>query len=122
MNEYLARLEPEAIAVFDRMIKAVNGVERKGATMVYCSVNGNVYAMINKASVIGLRLSPEDRNSFVLSGGTAFESVPGFPTKDYVTVPRSMYDNDKALHTWFRLAHTYAERLPPNPIKMAERP
>ena len=51
---------PEIVAGFDLMISAVPGVVRKGATMPYVSVNGNVYAMISKADVLGLRLDRDD--------------------------------------------------------------
>jgi hypothetical protein len=107
--------DPEVLAAFETMIAGVKGVERKGATMPYVSINGNMYAMISKANVIGLRLSDSDMAAFMLSGGTPFEGVPGFVNKDYAAVPRTMFADTKSLQTWFRLSYNYASRLKPKP-------
>ena len=107
--------DPEVLAAFDVMIAGVQGVERKGVTMPYVAINGNMYAMINKAGVIGLRLSKDDMTAFFLSGATPFEGVPGYVNKDYAGVPRAMLGDAKALQTWFRLSHTHAIKLKPKP-------
>ena len=60
--------DPDVLAAFDRMIEGVKGVERKGATMPYCSINGNMYAMISKANIIGLRLSDSDLQAVKAAG------------------------------------------------------
>jgi len=107
--------DPAVLAAFDTMIAGVKDAERKGATMPYCSINGNMYAMINKASVIGLRLSDSDMQAFVLAGGQPFEGVPGFVNKDYGAIPATMLGDTKALQTWFRLSHNFASKLKPKP-------
>lgn len=107
--------DPDVLAAFERMIEGVKGVERKGATMPYCSINGNMYAMISKANIIGLRLSDSDLQAFYLAGGTPFEGIPGFVNKEYGAIPAAMHGDTKALQTWFRLSHNYASKLPPKP-------
>jgi hypothetical protein len=110
-----AETDPDVLAAFETMIAGVKGVERKGATMPYVSINGNMYAMINKANVIGIRLGESDMAAFLLSGGTPFEGIPGFVNKDYAAVPRTMLGDTKSLQTWFRLSHNHASRLKPKP-------
>ena len=110
--------DPEVLAGFDLMIAAVPGVVRKGATMPYVSVNGNMYAMINKANVIGLRLDRDDLATFLQAYGAGFfENVPGLPSKEYAVVPRGLLDDVRSLHNWFRISHAYALRLKPQPTK-----
>jgi hypothetical protein len=106
--------DPEALAGFDLMIAAVPGVARKGATMPYVSVNGNMYAMISKANVIGIRLDGNDLATFLAAYGAGpFEGIPGFVNKEYAAVPRSLVGDVRSLHNWFRISHAYALRLPP---------
>ena len=107
--------DPEVLKAFDTMIAAVKGVERKGKSMPYVSINGNMFGMINHASVIGLRLANRDKAAFLLIGGTQFEGTPGYINKDYLGVPSPLYGDSKALQTWFRLSYTYASKLTPKP-------
>ena len=101
------------LAAFDRMIAGVKGVERKGATMPYVSINGNMYGMINKANIIGLRLGPDDQAAFFAAGGTPFEGIPGFVNKAYVAVPPALLGDSKALQGWFKKSHAFASKLKP---------
>jgi hypothetical protein len=115
MTKAVNKTDPAVLAVFDFMIAGVKGVERKGATMPYVSINGNMYGMISRADVIGIRLSDEDLQAFFLIGGAPFEGVPGFVSKEYGAVPRTMFADVKTLQMWFRLSHAYASKLKPKP-------
>ena len=121
MTKAVNKTDPTVLAVFDLMISGVKGVERKGATMPYVSINGNMYGMISKADIIGIRLSEEDLQAFMLSGGAPFEGVPGFVSKEYGAVPRSMFTDSKQLQMWFRLSHNYASKLPVKPTASQSR-
>jgi hypothetical protein len=110
--------DPEVIAAFDLMIAGVKGVERKGATMPYVAVNGNMYAMISKADVLGLRLSSNDLETFLATyNAKPFEGVPGFVSKEFGAVPRNLFKDAMTLQTWFKLSHGYASKLPPKPTR-----
>jgi TfoX/Sxy family transcriptional regulator of competence genes len=106
--------DPKVLAAFDMMIAAVAGVERKGVTMPYVSINGNMYAMISKADVIGLRLSGDDLTAFLAAyNAKPFETIPGLANKDYAAVPAALLDDRKTLQSWFRLSYAHASRLTP---------
>ena len=107
--------DPEVLKAFDTMIAAVKGVERKGKTMPYVSIYGNMFGMINHASVIGIRLADRDKVAFKLAGAMPFEGTPGYINKDYLGVPAALYGDSKALQTWFRLSYNYASKLTPKP-------
>ncbi len=103
--------DPKVLAAFDAMIGAVPGVERKGAAMPYVSMNGNMYGMVSKADVIGIRLSKEDLAAFMAAGGQPFEGTPGFINKEYGGVPAVMLGDSKTLRAWFKKSHAFASGL-----------
>ena len=105
--------DPKVLAAFNAMIAGVSGVERKGAVMPYLSMNGNMYAMISKTNVIGLRLGKDDLAAFMAAGGEPFEGTPGFINKEYGAVPATMLADNKALKRWFKVSHAYAGTLKP---------
>lgn len=107
---------PEALAAFKKMAGAVEGVQIKGAAAPYCSVNGNMYAAVSKASRIGLRLPKVEIKKFIEKYDTTlFEPFPGFIQKTYVTVPEAMYGNTRALRKYFRMSYEYVSSLKPKP-------
>lgn len=106
-------VDAKLLAAFDTMIATIPGVERRGAAMPYTSVNGNMYAMISKAGVIGLRLGKDDLAAFVAAGAGPFEGTPGFVNKDYAAVPTAMLGDAAALQFWFARSHALAIGLKP---------
>ena len=108
-----ATVDPKVLAAFDAMIAAVTGVERKGAAMPYTSISGNMYAMVSKAGVIGIRLGKDELAAFMAAGGEPFEGTPGFINREYGGVPASMLSDTKALRTWFKASHAFASALKP---------
>ena len=105
--------DPKVLAAFDAMIGAVPGVERKGAAMPYVSVNGNMYGMISKMGVIGIRLGKDDLAAFMAAGGEPFEGTPGFINREYGGVPAAMLGDSKMLRAWFKKSHAFAAGLKP---------
>jgi hypothetical protein len=108
-----ADVDPSVLIAFEAMIAAVPGVERKGAAMPYTSINGNMYAMISKADVIGIRLSKADLAAAFASGLEPFEGTPGFINKEYAGIPPAMLVDHAALKAWFEKSHAFAAKLKP---------
>ncbi len=103
-----------ALAAYRNMIEGVPGVERKGATSPYTSLNGNMYSAMNGADVIGIRLSKEDREAFMAKyKSSLYEGYPGFFQKEYAAVPKKLYSDTRALRHWFRKSHAYVSSLKP---------
>jgi len=46
----------ETLELYDKLIAALPGVERKGATIPYTSLNGNMFSFLNKEGKLGFRL------------------------------------------------------------------
>ena len=62
--------------------------------------------------------SPKDLQAFLSTyGARPFESVPGLATRDYAAIPTDMLGDTRTLQIWFKLAHGYVSRMPPNPTR-----
>lgn len=106
--------DPKVLTAFDAMISGVPDVARKGATMPYASINGNMYASISKANIIGLRLSKTDLAEFLETYQNGlYEGVPGHFMKEYVAISEDLLSNVGTLHKWFRKSHNFALGLKP---------
>lgn len=55
----------DRLALYDAMIAAVPGVERKGAANAYTSLNRNMYSYMNAHGVLALKLAPGEREAFI---------------------------------------------------------
>lgn len=106
--------DPKVLEAFDAMISGVPDVVRKGATMPYVSINGNMYASISKANVIGLRLSKADLAEFLETYQNGLhEGVPGHFMKEYAAIPSGLLLDVGTLQKWFRKSHDFALGLKP---------
>ena len=53
------------LEAYDRLVATNSKVERKGATVPYTAVNGNMFSYLSKSGVLALRLPDEPRQAFV---------------------------------------------------------
>jgi hypothetical protein len=114
MAKAASGIDQNVLAAYDAMVAGVPGAERKGATLPYTSINGNMYSSISKANVIGLRLSKTDLTTFLETyGATLHEGVPGFIQKEYASIPEALLGDTATLQAWFRKSHAHAQGLKP---------
>ncbi len=104
------------LLAYDKLIAAVPGLERKGATMPYTSVNGHMFSLFDKDGAFALRLSKEDRDSFIAKYNTTLHNAYGIVMKEYVTVPDNAFDQINELKKYFKLSYIYVSSLKPKPI------
>jgi len=104
--------EPTVLAAYKKMIEGEPDVEWKGATHPYTSLNGNMYSMISKENVIGVRLSKEDREAFMEKyDAPLFKGVPGYFMREYVAIPKKLHSNTRTLRSTFRKSFAYVSSL-----------
>ncbi len=111
------RITPERLAWFDRLIAAQPGVERKGATMPYTSVNGHMFAFLSATGSLALRLPAAEREAFIARFGTTLHVAHGTVMKEYVTVPDDLFADPVLLAPFFRASHAYVAGLRPKATK-----
>lgn len=107
----------ELIDQYDKNISILKGIERKGASMPYTSLNGHMFSFINKNGQCGLRLKEEDRTLFIEKYKTTLCVENGSTLKEYVYIPETLFSNTKTIQTWFRKSFEYIAILKPKTTK-----
>ena len=107
----------DRVEAYDRVVAGVPDVERKGATMPYTSVNGNMFSYLDASGSMALRLSGADRAAFIEQFAASLHEAYGIVQKEYVTVPGDLLDDTEGLLPWFRASHAYALTLKAKPTK-----
>ena len=103
--------------LYRKLVATVPGVDVKGDSMLYTSMNGNMYSFIDKEDKVGLRLSKEDREAFLEKYDTTLFHAHGTVLKEYVTVPGDLLSKTSVLKKHFAKSHEYAQTLKPKPTK-----
>ena len=102
-----------ALKIYDDIVEACKGFERKGKKMIYTSTNGYMFSLLNKDGEIGIRLNKEEANRFKESYNSGDYYSYGAKMKDYVLMPEDMYGKKELLVTYFEKIFTYSNSLPP---------
>jgi len=107
----------ERVEAYDRLVAALPEVERKGATMPYTSVNGNMFSYLDASGTMALRLSGPDRAEFIERYSSTLHHAYGIVQKEYVSVPADALLDTNGLLPWFKASVAYALTLKPKPTK-----
>jgi len=104
---------------YERLVATIPGVERKGKTLPYTSLNGHMFSFLGEGGAIALRLAPDDRQAFIDQYGASLHEAHGAVMREYVRVPDSLADDTAELAPWFERARAYVAGLKPKPTKRA---
>jgi hypothetical protein len=110
-------ISAETLALYDKLLATVPGVERKGAAMPYTSVNGHMFSFLTPAGALALRLPAEEREAFLTRYRTKLCEQHGAVLKEYVEVPDALLKKTAELKTFFASSHAYVSGLKPKPVK-----
>ncbi len=108
---------PEAIAAYDKLVGSDPDIERKGATMPYTSVNGNMFSLLTPKGAMILRLSEKDREAFNKKYKMGVVIQYGAVMKEYVEVPDALLKKTAELRKIFDKSYEYAQSLKPKATK-----
>ena len=103
----------DALHIYDDIVAACNGFERKGKNMIYTSANGYMFTLLNKAAEIGIRLPKDEANKFMEAYNTGHYYSYGAKMKDYVLVPESLWSDKDLMVGYFEQSFAYVNSLPP---------
>src|SRR5436305_13765177 len=100
----------DKLRLYKRLVDSVAGAETKsnfGAA--YTAVNGNMYSMISKYGVVGIRLPEKDRAAFIAKyKTTVFRADLAWPpNKEYVAVPDDVLRNTVTLRPSLKASFEY---------------
>jgi hypothetical protein len=109
---------PERLALYERLLASVEGVDRKSNFgSAYTALNGNMYTMISKHGVVGIRLPEPERSEFLARHHTElFRGDPAWPpAKEFVAVPDALLADTEALRPVLERSLEYVRTLKPKP-------
>jgi hypothetical protein len=110
---------PPNTELYDKLVATSPEVERKGASVPYTSLNGNMFSYLHSSGLMALRLPPGAREEFLAKYETKLFEAYGIVQKEYVTVPEALLANTEELRGYFQMSHDYAKTLRPKPTKKA---
>jgi TfoX/Sxy family transcriptional regulator of competence genes len=103
------------LALYEKLVATLPGVERKGAAMPYTSVNGHMFSFLTPAGKLALRLPSEERDAFLKKHKTKLCEQHGTVMKEYVEVPDSLLTRTQDLKKHFESSFAYVKSLKPKP-------
>ena len=104
---------PRALALYEALLATQSELERKGATTLYTSVNGNMFSFLSPEGAVAIRLGKADREAFIETYATGLHEAHGRVMKEYVTVPDELLANTDELAASFAKSYEYAQQLKP---------
>jgi hypothetical protein len=105
----------QKLALYDKLIATNRRVERKGATVPYTSMNGNMSSYLSKEGKLALRLPEKDREAFLKKYNAKLCEAYGVVQKEYVEVPDSVLAKTSELKRFFDSSVEYVGSLKPKP-------
>jgi hypothetical protein len=111
---------PDALRAYEKLIAAVPEIDAKSNFgSAYTALNGNMYSMISKYGVVGIRLPEPERSAFLKKyAATIFRADPAWPpNKEYVAVPDELLKKTAALKPYLERSLAYAKTLRPKAAK-----
>jgi hypothetical protein len=103
------------LAAYDKLIATVPGIERKGDTMPYTSLNGHMFSQLTREGTLALRLPEADRNLFLEKYKTKLVEQYGRVMKEYVEVSGALLAKTREMSKYFRISVDYVQALKPKP-------
>lgn len=120
MSKADAAVPADKLALYEKLVATLPGVDRKGAGMPYTSVNGHMFSYLDKTGKLGLRLPAEAREEFIAKYRTKLCEQHGIVQKEYVEVPDALLKKTSELGPHFALSHAHVSSLKPKPTTRAK--
>ena len=111
-----------AVMLYEKVVATLAGVERKGDTMPYTSLNGHMFSVLYKDGSVALRLPGTEREAFLKEYKTTLSSQYGTVQPEYVVVPDSLLVKTKELRRFFEISLAYVGSLKPKPTTRKKVP
>jgi hypothetical protein len=109
--------KPDPVALYERLVATIRGVERKGDTIPYTSINGHMFSNLTKAGKLALRLPEDVRRAFLAKYEAKLSVEYGVVRKEYVEVPDTLLANTVELKPYFANSYAWVKAMKPKPTK-----
>jgi len=105
----------DKLELYEKLIATNPSVERKGATVPYTSVNGNMFSYLSKEGKLELRLPAGEREAFLKKYKASLCEAYGKVQPEYVEVPDALLSSTRELKKYFDCSYAYASSLKSKP-------
>jgi TfoX/Sxy family transcriptional regulator of competence genes len=103
--------------LYDEIWAQFPEIERKGKTMPYTSMNGNMFSFVSKIGELAFRLSDEVKREYISAHGASESIQHGRVMKGYINVPEKYFDDAEFLKILCEKSIQYAKTLRPKATK-----
>jgi hypothetical protein len=110
-------LPPEKLELYEKIVATIAEIPRKGASVPYTSLNGNMFSYLHASGLMALRLPKGEREEFLDKYETNLFEAYGIVQKEYVTVPDVLLASTDELKPYFEISYEYAKGLKPKQTK-----
>jgi hypothetical protein len=110
-----AAVPADKLQFYEKLIATNPAVARKGDTVPYTSVNGNMFSYLSKDGKLNLRLPNPDRDAFLAKYKTKLCEAYGRVQPEYVEIPDSLLAKTAELKMFFDISYNFASSLKPKP-------
>jgi len=83
----------EALTFYDQLVALNPNFDRLGKTMPYTAANTHMFSLLNKAGELGIRLSKESGEKFMMEHDTTPYKYYGAFMRGYVLIPEKLYED-----------------------------
>jgi hypothetical protein len=104
-----------ALVLYERLVAMSPGVELKGETMPYTSLNGHMFSVLHKDGTLALRLPAPEREAFLKKYRTTLSAQYGSVQPEYVVVPDELLLKTRELKRYFDRGLAYVGSMKPKP-------
>ncbi len=91
----------DKLLLYEKVVATIPGLERKGVTMPYTSINGHMFSFLAKNGSMALRLPKPTRDDFIAKYQTSLVEAYGAVMKEYVVVPEALLQSTTELQPYF---------------------
>ena len=107
---------PENEELYRYLIETVPGIEIKGATMPYTSLNGNMFSFL-KDGKVALRLPDRERGEFLKKYKSTLFEAYGITMTEYEIVSETLMKKTGELKAYVNASYAYAKTLKAKPTR-----
>jgi hypothetical protein len=107
----------DPVALYEKLVATLPGVERKGDTIPYTSVNGHMFSNLMRNGRLALRLPEDAREAFLARYKTQLVTDYGVVRKEYVEVPEALLARTAELKPYFAQSFAYVSAMKPKPTR-----
>jgi hypothetical protein len=108
---------PEEVLKRFQVLANVIGMEIKGASLPYLSLNGHMFAFLAADDSLNIRLPEATRQEVIRMHKARLAEQHGAVLKEYVVIPEKLLKDKKQMAQLIKASHEYVSTLKPKATK-----